>query len=285
MKSIPMWMERKSGGCALSIETQAYCNHFCMQCPRNLDPTKSRWNLDGSPKMNRMPTKMVEDLIDQAADMGWKGSIHFAFYSEPLYDERFVRFVKYARKKGLIPEVHTNGSYLTDELIKEIDGLLGYISISFNSPGSQEFWKNKFKKTKVKIYQQYQILIWSPNTRLLNVAIERARGTPCVGPPMVAFRLQYDGQMAFCYADMNNEFGLLNAYDHSLEELWFGEEHVRAIKEMAQRGSREKRNLCSICPQVYPDKGIYVNVERPLIPPEDWWKQRVTNDERKGSNY
>jgi len=235
---------------------------------------RSRWNPDGSPIMDRMPTSMVEDLIGQAADMGWKRSIHFAFYSEPLYDKRFVRFAKYAKKKGLIPELHTNGSYLTDELIEEIDGLLGYITISFNSPGSREFWRSKFKKTKVNISRRYQVLIWNPNTELLNAAIERARGTPCTGPPMVAFRIQYNGQMAFCYADMNNEFGLLNAYNHSLEELWFGEEHVRAIKEMSQHGSREKRKLCSICPQVYPDKGTYVNVEKLLVPPEDWWKQR-----------
>lgn len=274
MRQIEMWMKRKWGGCAVSIETQAYCNHFCIQCPRNLDPTRSRWHPDGSPIMDRMSTSMVEDLIDQVADMGWSGPIHFALYSEPLHDERFVRFAKYARKKGLMPELHTNGSYLTDEIIKEIDGLLGYVSISFNSPGNGEFWRSKFKKTKVKVNQNYQILIWNTNAELLNASIEKARGTPCMGPPMVAFRIKYDGQMMFCYADMNNEFELLNAYDHSLEELWFGEEHVKAIKEMSQPGSREKRRLCSICPQVYPDEGTYVSVERLSVPPKDWWVKR-----------
>jgi hypothetical protein len=274
MRQIPLWMKRKRGGCAISIETQAFCNHFCEPCPRNLDPTRSRWHPDGSPIMDKMPTSMVEDLIGQAADMGWRGPIHFAFYSEPLYDKRFVRFVKYAKRKGLIPELHTNGSYLTDELIKEIDGWLGYVTISFNSPGSQEFWRSKFKRTKIRVDRRYQVLIWNKNTKLLNAAIERARGTPCTGPPMIAFRIQYDGQMAFCYADMNNEFGLLNAYNHSLEELWFGKEHVKALKEMAQPGSREKRELCSICPQVYPDEGTYVEVERSAVPPENWWKQR-----------
>jgi hypothetical protein len=63
-----------------------------------------------------------------------------------------------------------------------------------------------------------------------------------------------------CYADFNNEFGLLNAHDHSLEELWFGEEHVSAIREMEKPGSRQGRALCRQCPEVYPDGGYYVPV-------------------------
>jgi hypothetical protein len=225
--------------------------------------------------MDRMPTSMVEDLIGQAADMGWAGPIHFGFYSEPLHDERFVRFARYAKKRALVPELHTNGAYLTDELIKDLDGLLGYVALSFNSPGSLDYWQERFKRTKVKLTSAYQILIWNSNTELLDAAIEKAKGTPCTGPPMVAFRIQYTGQMAMCYADLNNEFGLLNATDHSLEELWFGEEHVRAVKEMSQPGSRERRKLCSVCPQVFPGKGTYVRVKNRLsVPPDGWWEKR-----------
>lgn len=268
-----MWMSRAAGGCAISIEIQAYCNHLCRECPRNLDPTRSRWHSDGTPIMDRMPTEMVENLIDQAADMGWQGPIHFSHYSEPLWDERFTYFCRYALSKGLKPELYTNGSLLTPELIAALDGLVPYVVISFNSPGNQKYWQGRFRKTRVKVDSAYQVLIWNPRKDLLHAAIEKARGTPCTGPPMVAFRINYDGQMSMCYADFNNEFGLLNATDHSLEELWFGEEHVRAVKEMAQPGSRARRKLCSVCPQVYPSEGTYVKVEnKPLIPPNGWWK-------------
>ena len=272
-KAISMWKNREAGGCAISIETSAYCNHFCAECPRNLDPTRSRFNPDGTPIMDRMPTFMVESLIDQAAELGWQGPIHFSHYSEPLWDDRFTRFCRYAVSKGLKPELFTNGSLLTPELIEEIDGLVPYVVISFNSPGSLEYWQSRFKHSKVRITQKYQVLIWNPRTELLEEAISRTRDKPCTGPPMVAFRINYTGQMSMCYADFNNEFGLLNATEHSLEELWFGEEHVKAVQEMAKPGSRKKRKLCSICPEVYPDKGTYVSVDNRLpVPPAWWWE-------------
>lgn len=271
-RAISMWKSREAGGCAISIETQAYCNHLCRVCPRNLDPTRSRWNPDGSPIMDRMPTVMVLNLIDQAVDMGWQGPIHFSHYSEPLIDDRFSEFCRYAVSKGLKPELFTNGSLLTPELVSTLDGLVPYIVISFDSPGSQEYWQRKFKKSKVRITKAYQVLIWSQRKDLLIVAVDKAKGKSCTGPPMVAFRINYDGQMSMCYADFNNEFGLLNARDHGLEELWFGDEHVRAIAEMSKPGSRARRKLCSGCPQVYPDGGTYVKVDRLPMPPMGWFE-------------
>ena len=269
-KAIPMWKQRQAGGCALSIETQAYCNHTCPECPRTLDPTHSRWNPDGSPIKMRMPTEKVYDLINQAAEIGWRGPIHFSHYSEPLYDPRFVDFCRYAKSKDLVPELFTNGSLLTKELVEKIDGLVPYIVLSFNAPGSQRFWQSLFKQSRVRITKSYQVLIWNPRKELLEESIKQVIDKPCVGPLFSAFRINYDGQMSMCYADFNNEFGLLNAYEHTLEELWWGDEHVRAVKEMSKPGSRRERALCSVCPEVFPDKGTYVPVSRADVPPESW---------------
>jgi len=273
MKPIPMWRSRKAGGCAISIETQALCNHNCPECPRILDPTRSRFNPDGSPKTDQMPTGKVYDLIDQAVDMGWSGPIHFSHYSEPLADPRFMEFSQYALKKGLSPELFTNGELLTKELVKQIDGVIPYVVLSFASPGSQRFWGSVFKKSKVRITSNYQVLIWNPRKDLLEKSIARVKGKPCVGPLFSAFRINYDGQMSMCYADFNNEFGLLNAFNHTLEELWFGDEHVQAVEEMSVSGARKKRKLCSVCPEVYPDKGEYVPVVHSDKPPDSWLRR------------
>lgn len=254
-----MWWPRSKGGCALCVETQSVCDNFCPECPRNLDPTRSRFR-DGKPINEQMPTPMVIDLLRQARDMGWDGPVHFSHYSEPLLDPRFMSFVNAAVKYGLKPELYTNANHLTDDLIKKIDGVIPYIVISFRTPGTKEYWQSKFKKSVVNTCETYHVLIWNKHP-LLEKAINDAKGKPCIGPLFTAFRINYDGQMSACYADFNNEFKLLNAKDHSLEELWFGSEHINAVKEMAVPGSREKRALCRICPQVYPDGGYYVRVE------------------------
>jgi hypothetical protein len=204
---------------------------------------------------------MVIDLLRQARDIGWQGPVHFSHYSEPLLDARFTSFVNTAVKYGLKPELYTNGNHLTNDIIRKIDGVIPYIVISFNTPGTQEYWQSFFKKSKVNTCESYHILIWNKNRELLERAINDAKGTSCVGPLFTAFRINYDGQMSMCYADFNNEFGLLNALDHSLEELWFGKEHVNAVKEMNGPGSRENRALCRRCPRVYPDGGYYVQVD------------------------
>lgn len=268
-----MWRKREAGGCAISVETQAHCNENCPECPRTLDPTRSRFHQDGSPILTQMPTWKVLDLIDQTADMGWKGAIHFSHYSEPLADPRFMMFSRYALKKGLIPELYTNGTLLTKELVEQIDGVIPYVVLSFRTPGSQRFWETVFKKSRVRITRSYQVLIWNPRTKLLEKSIAGVVDKPCVGQLFSAFRINYDGQMSMCYADFNNEFGLLNAFNHTLEELWFGEEHVAAVKEMSVPGSRRGRALCSVCPEVYPDKGTYVPVGRVVTPSDDWLRR------------
>ena len=261
-RTLPMWRMREAGGCAISIETQAYCGGTCPECPRNLDPTRSRFR-DGKPIRDQMPTDMVHRLIDEAAAMRWTGAIHFSHYSEPLEDPRYIEFCKYARSKGLVPELYTNGAKLTPELVKQIDGLIPRIVFSFRTPGSGDYWQSMFKHSKISLSGAYHVLIWNPNKKLLNDAIRKVKYKPCIGPLFTAFRINYDGQMSMCYADFNNEFGLLNAHDHNLEELWFGKEHINAVKEMEKPGSRQNRALCRECPEVYPDGGHYVPV--PII--------------------
>jgi len=258
-REIPMWWPREKGGCSLCIETQAECDNRCPECPRTLDPTRSRFR-DGEPIRDQMSTKMVLDLLRQARDMGWTGPVHFSHYSEPLLDPRFISFVNSAVRYGLKPELYTNGNHLSVDIIKKIDGIVDYIVISFRTPGTQDYWQSKFKKSKVNTCESYHVLIWNPNKPLLERAINDAKGKPCVGPLFSAFRINYDGQMSMCYADFNNEFKLLNAKDHSLEEMWFGDEHVNAVKEMSRLGARDGRKLCRECPEVYPDGGYYVPV-------------------------
>jgi len=204
-----------------------------------------------------MPTKKVYDLIDQAAEMGYWGCIHFGHYCEPLVDPRFVAFCRYAKEKGLKPELYTNGILLDDEMIKQVDGLCNPVVLSFRSSSNPRYQKFK-KSVVVGGGGVYDVLIWSPNKELLQKSIAKVIDKPCVNQLFTAFRINYNGQMSLCYADFNNDWGLLNAFDHSLEELWYGKEHVNAVKALSRPGSRRKFRLCRQCPEVYPDGGYHV---------------------------
>jgi hypothetical protein len=51
-------------------------------------------------------------------------------------------------------------------------------------------------------------------------------------------------------------------YQHSLEELWFSERHVRVVQELIE-GRREKYNLCRNCPLSPtgpPPEGIKIDI-------------------------
>jgi MoaA/NifB/PqqE/SkfB family radical SAM enzyme len=211
-------------------------------------------------------------MIDEAANMGWNGPIHLSHYSEPLLDPRIFKFAKYAADYGMVPELFTNGILLTSETIKKVDGLFPYVILSFRTPGDKKYWQSQFKKSRVRTTENYAVLIWGPDKELLHKSIDDVRDEPCINQPFIAFRINYNGQMSMCYADLNNEFGLLNAFEHSLEELWFGEEHTRAIQALSQRGSRQKFNLCRQCPRVFPDGGTRVKVNKNNVPPASWFR-------------
>lgn len=84
-EKIPLWY-------IFLLESQAYCNLTCQYCPRNTDPTRSRFR-DGEPIREKMPTEKVHDLINQAAELGYGGWIGFHFFCEPTCDPRLVSFV------------------------------------------------------------------------------------------------------------------------------------------------------------------------------------------------
>jgi len=59
--------------------------------------------------------------------------------------------------------------------------------------------------------------------------------------------VQYDGTVANCCEDTFGSFKLGNAYENSLEELWFSDRHVEIVKDLVA-GAREKYSLCLNCP-------------------------------------
>ena len=59
--------------------------------------------------------------------------------------------------------------------------------------------------------------------------------------------VQYNGNVAHCCEDLHGAFSIGNVGNASLEELRYGERHVRAVRDLIE-GRRAAYKLCRGCP-------------------------------------
>jgi len=221
---------------------------------RNTEPTKSRWR-NGDPIREQMPTEKVLDLINQASDLGYRGHIKFAYYSDPSCEPRLVSFVKHAREKGLLPVIQTNGALLTDELCKQLDGIVDRAIFGLSNRKPPEYWRARFPKTRdVFVRTDWEdpnawiITHFFPQKERLEAAIKRNIDSPCHLPHML-FIIQYNGEMSLCCDDLSHLWNLGNAFEASLEELWWSEKHTEILRTLSVPGGRLNYPFCRICPE------------------------------------
>jgi len=97
---------------ALDIETTSFCNLKCSYCPNaNIDRGR-----------HFMEEKLFRKIIDELAEINFKGRVSPHFYGEPLCDDRLPELLTYARQK--LPQadivIHTNGILLTKEKFDQL---------------------------------------------------------------------------------------------------------------------------------------------------------------------
>ena len=103
------------------------------------------------------------DLIDQAADLQIP-SIKFNWRGEPLLHPKLLKFIEYAKKKGILDTIiNTNATTLSEKKCNElIDAGLDYIIYSFDSGSKKTYEKNRpgrFKENSFdKVYENIKTL-------------------------------------------------------------------------------------------------------------------------------
>jgi len=255
----------------LIVEISSLCNRRCPTCIRQTDPTRSRWNEDGTPKNIKLAAKIVYSVIDQAVAMGYKDWVAFYLYSEPLLDwQRFFKFVQYAKKRGLKTRLDTNGDVLTPEnpdskkIAKLIDTLITgfvidryYITMD-HMPTTKAIERTKYLEGLFKrrlgwesthaIYGEHIVTHYSPRKQELERLIKLRRNWP--SPCYLTRRMiiDYKGEMLLCCEDIMANWDLGNIYDSSLKQLWYSSKHQKIVKTLAEFGGRLKYKYCSICP-------------------------------------
>ena len=105
---------------SVHLQLNNVCNLRCPSCYVSL-----QMGDDGS-----LPVERWMTLVDELADMGISQLALGG--GEPLMSHHFVAIVQHSRRRGLLPNVTTNGHLLTERLVTRIRGLIGEVRLSFN---------------------------------------------------------------------------------------------------------------------------------------------------------
>ena len=250
----------------LLIESQSNCNRSCWFCPRTYDRSGKYFDSQGRSFLLQMPTDKILELLDQAQALGFRGRVGFHHFSEPLLDKRNPMLAGEARRRGMVPYLHTNGDVLrhNDELCKEIKDLYAVIVIGLYDyrtneelKEAQAYWRARLASAKLKFSSIGLSGIRSsdsmgvpkalvPTDNRMAIPDLTFGNAPC-HRPLIRMIIQYDGEVSNCCEDVYGAFKLGNAYQYSLEELWFSDHHFEIVEDLVA-GRRENYSLCRNCP-------------------------------------
>lgn len=241
----------------LLLELQSHCNRSCFFCNRPWDDSGKRLDAEGKSVRRSMPTERALDLLDQAAALGFRGLVAFHHMSEPFLDPRILDMARAARDRGMRPYEHTNGDVLrrNDAMCREVVGLFEYVVVGLYDrlepdevAREKAFWRERLQGTEVRFSRGDEV--FPRNDTPFDGRMFREKKTFPGGicrRPIRRLIVHYDGNVALCCEDMKDAFGLGNAFETPIEEIWQSERHRQIVDDL-ERGLRERYPLCARCP-------------------------------------
>ena len=245
----------------LVIETAGYCNRSCPTCLRNSHPDREALAYRFT-NTSRMPVEMYASIVDQAAEMGFVGSVNIQFFDEPMADRRLASFGRLAKVKGVFSSVrcYSNGDLLTPELAAELDGAFDEIRISlYDEAGGSPLRQGRAEREELLRSWFHETLItytggghiythYSPVPGLTERVAE-VRGNPCVYDAQERMIIDHRGEMHLCCDDIMGEWHLGNVADMTLDELWNSQQHLAILAALETPGGRARYPYCWECPR------------------------------------
>lgn len=263
--------------CTLVLETIGSCNRTCASCHR-----QTLRSADGSlPLLRTVETKtgngkkmsreLFDRLVDEAADLGFKGTLWLQYYSEPLLDDRLVDLAKFAKER--LPQANisitTNADLMTPKIAARLNGVMDRIGISLYLPSKRQ----AARKKELRRWLPRPWLTFTPGTHFLLRGAEHPAmkndiasviDTPCTRPNSY-LAVAHNGMVCHCCLDANAEFGLGNVHDSTIRELWFGDTYRKLVATLSRPGGRRAYEPCQGCPR--PDSGTVPRPRFPVVPP------------------
>ena len=230
----------------LVIETHSACNRTCSYCP---DSKFDR----GLQSMKEMPTAMYQKIVDELHDVGWQGEIAYAFFSEPLIDERLPDLLNYTQKK--LPRaslaIYTNGDYLTISLYKKLmeSGLTRLIITHHSEQMTDSVCKllnyRQENPDDVKVTCQARPLWITNRGGIIKLRdIPEIRIIDCTWH-MTTTVIDHTGTVTYCCQDFLPATKLGNLENESLLDIWRKPFYVKLRTEIRDKVYQLK--VCQEC--------------------------------------
>ena len=114
----------------INLEPTSFCNLNCTIC-----------SLDGSRKKGHLRPEIAKIALDQARELRVT-EIRFFLAGEPLFNPHLAEYIQMAKARGLLTNIHSNGTYMPPERIEALIGAgLDKISFSFDGESAEEYEK------------------------------------------------------------------------------------------------------------------------------------------------
>jgi len=227
------------------------CNRTCLFCPKS-DPTKAP---DTYQKMSRT---LVDKLAAELKKIGYKGSIAFCGYGEPLLHKDIFYITKKMSEVASI-EIVTNGDALNSKFLKNLYHAKASKVIISMYDGSRQIAKFKKIIKLSKVPNDFVILRdrWYDKNSNFGVKLTNRAGTIKIGNqvsnrthttcyyPSYQFLIDWNGDIFLCPQDWQRRITMGNMMQESIFNIWSGK-IMDKYRKLLLKGER-KLSPCNSC--------------------------------------
>ena len=237
----------------LDFETVSTCNRTCPTCLRN--SYKDRDAAQPWFEPNYLPEGVIYQAISEMVTLPFfSGVVCLNHYDEPLTDERITSIVRGIKERFELKSLyfHSNGDLMTDEIAKELDGVLDRIVVTLymDEPVKSrraEWVRSLFHKTHVDVITQSEHIAthYSPKFPIKEL-IEKHKMHTCFEPNMRVV-INHRRQYLLCCDDFVGHYNLGTFPEKSIAQHW--DEKMKIQQDLSEVGGRLKYPYCATCPR------------------------------------
>jgi len=245
---------------SVEFSINGLCNRRCKFCPRV--------DVDRFPnKDEHLSCAVFQSLINQLADIQYKGRISFSGFSEPLLTKDIEKYIEYARKvcPTITIEMVSNGDFATPERLKSLfEAGLDNIRISVYDGLEQEAALNAIKKELCLsdeafiLRNRYQLpkdnygLVISNRAGAINLDDDGIILKPLEEPlpqacyyPFYKMLIDYDCTVYICSNDWLKKYPVGDVSQKDIVSIWNGDR----FHSVRQKLIMKDRNFvpCKVC--------------------------------------